>query len=376
MTPPRTERTLDSEPDLPGLVRSEFRAIPPRALFDRLSELGYKGQPEARKALCLTAYRHMRRVERILFHKVPPEQLPPKTNVLLMGPTGCGKTFLVETLFGKLMPLPVVVIDITGFSETGYVGDSVKTIITRLVRAGQNRTPLIPHGVVCIDEFDKLAGASSNLRFDGAGTTKDVSGYGVQKELLKMIEGFQMDVPLDFCDSIYSERAGIRTHEILFIASGAFSGFKGTARVNTNRETIGFNREKNPREPIAYSLGEDEADNIAAFQQYGFLPELIGRFGRIIAMAPLSRETLHRILADNYLPRFVAEFEAEGIRLEIAENVLDSVVDEALKKQIGARGLGSRISKILEETAFDSFGQRKGTISVSLRNGKPMADWS
>jgi len=350
------------------------RPVPPRQLFQRLEEMGYKGQDDARRALCLTAYRHLRRFELITHRTCRPEELPPKSNLLLMGPTGCGKTFLVELLFGKLLMLPTVLIDITGFSETGYVGDSIRTVLTRMLMAAKDRPELARHGVVCLDEFDKLAGSHSNIRFDGAGTTKDVTGYGVQKELLKMIEGCTMDVPLGFTESIYTERTELDTREILFVASGAFSGFKGAARFTSEgSESIGFNRKPFRKEAIAYRLAEEESENIAAFQQYGFLPELIGRFGRIVAMPSLDRDTLHRILTESLLPRYVREFALEGIQLEIDDAVLDKIISDAIKRQIGARGLGSRLTSILENAAFSGFGGDSGTITVTMQKGRPTA---
>ena len=374
----RNPAPFQAPPDEPPVLDpAQVKAIPPQKLFDDLTNLGYRGQEEARKSLCLLAYRHMRRLERRLRGDLGPDSpLPPKTNTLLMGPTGCGKTFLVELLFGRLLPLPVVVIDITGFSETGYVGDSVKTILTRLLMQANRFHPvLLEHAVICLDEFDKLAGSHSNIRFDGAGTTKDVTGYGVQKELLKMIEGARIEVPNALAESIYVDRTVLHTHEILFIGSGAFSGFKGTARWQVNPLTIGFEREKNPPPQVAYHLAEDEAENIAAFQQYGFLPELIGRFGRIVPMAPLSREVMKQILAETLLPGHHAEFAAEGIDLHVDPCVLDAIVDEALKRQIGARGLGARMTRILETVAWEGFGRRRGAVEIVLDAGRPAARW-
>lgn len=367
--------TMDTPAPVP-LDRGRFRPVPPPVLFDRLTDMGYRGQVAARRAMCLLAYRHLRRAERLLFKEARPGQLPPKTNALLMGPTGCGKTFLVELLFGRILPLPVVVIDITGFSETGYVGDSVKTILTRLLHASRHQPELAAHGVVCLDEFDKLAGSHSNIRFDGAGTTKDVTGYGVQKELLKMIEGCRLDVPLELAESIYTERAVIDTSEILFIGAGAFSGFKGTARFMAHPLTIGYLRDARPPDPIAYHLEEDEAENVAAFQRYGFLPEMIGRFGRIVALSALEKETLEQILMENLLPKYVEEFAAEGISLQVLPEVTGRIVEDALRTQIGARGLGSRLNRILETAAFEGFGRRTGELVVRLERGEPTLAWS
>ena len=163
--------------------------IAPPEIAERLEQLGYKGQDEPRRALALMAYRHIRRLKRLHVNNEARRILPPKQNTLLVGPTGCGKTFLVESLFQQIFHLPTVIVDITSFTESGYIGDDVGTILTRLVYAAEGNLLLAACGIVCLDEFDKLASSTSNARFAGEGTTKDVSGYGVQRELLKIIEG-------------------------------------------------------------------------------------------------------------------------------------------------------------------------------------------
>ena len=174
---------------LENLVRfaKELPVLSPREIYRRLEELGYRGQNEARRAVSLMAYRHVRRIKRIYVDGVKREHLLPKSNTLLIGPTGCGKTFLVELLFQQILHLPTVIIDITTYSETGYVGQDPSTILTRLLHAADDNPLLAAIGIVCLDEFDKIASGQNNAVFAGAGTTKDVTGLGVQRELLKML---------------------------------------------------------------------------------------------------------------------------------------------------------------------------------------------
>ncbi len=347
--------------------------LTPEEMFHMLEEKGYRGQEEARRTVCLMAYRHIRRLKNIYVHSIPREELPPRSNYLIMGPTGCGKTFLVELLFRDILHLPTVIVDMTTFSETGYVGDDVKTILTRLLYASGMNPVLASFGVVCLDEFDKLASTQNTARFDGAGTTKDVSGLGVQKELLKILEGSVVPVPLDYNNTVYSQRVNISTEDIVFIGCGAFSGFKSlyTRRAGNS---LGFTGEirKVEKESIAVDYDEDLVEDIETFSTYGFLPELIGRFTRIVPMKALDKETLKSILVDNVVDRFKNEFQAERLELEVKEDVLDFIVEESLKRQTGARGLESIITKHIEKAAFTYFGKgKKGRVVLYMKNGRP-----
>ncbi len=346
--------------------------IAPTRVYDLLSGLGYRGQEGARRSVSLVAYRHVRRLKRIYLDQVERQQVAPKPNALLVGPTGCGKTFLVELLFERILKLPTVVVDVTGFSETGYIGNDAVTILTQLLnRAGDN--PLFAStGIVCLDEFDKLASSSNRARFDGEGSTKDVSGLGVQKELLRMMEVGEIPVPLDQNNSAYSGKVSMRTDDVTFIGCGAFSGLKGISLDRAAAGRLGFlgAPEGRQHEQIAARYDDAELSQIENFQTYGFLPELIGRFTRIVPLAPLDKKTLKSILRDNVIRQFVREFEDEGLALKVSGKVIDHIVDLAVTRQTGARGLNAIMTHLLEDTAFRTFGQKKGTVTVDVKKGE------
>src|SRR3954462_14222290 len=220
----------------------DLPVLSPRGIFERLEEYGYQGQTQARRALALLAYRHVRRIKRIYLEGAKREQLLPKTNMLLVGPTGCGKTYLVELLFQQILRLPTVIIDITTYSETGYVGQDPSTILTRLLHAADDNPLLASVGIICLDEFDKIASGQNNAMFAGAGTTKDVTGLGVQRELLKMLEASEVVVPLELTHSTYGDHIVMSTGDIAFVACGAFSGFQQVARRRGAVDKIGFGR--------------------------------------------------------------------------------------------------------------------------------------
>lgn len=347
---------------LPEFV-AEIPLYAPTEIFERLENLGYRGQIEPRRAMSLMAYRHIKRLKNIHLANIPPHELPPKQNMLLLGATGSGKTFLVELLFQEIFRLPTVIVDSTTFSETGYVGDSVGNILTRLLIKAEGRADIASCGVICLDEFDKLASASSNARFAGQGTTKDVSGYGVQRELLAMIQGANVNVAMDYGFSEYGARTELSTHNVPFIACGAFSGFDELAK--ENRSDIGFRQKA--RE-IAETLTEQQ---VTLFQKYGFLPELIGRFARIVAFPPLEREFLLEILTKNIVPQFKREFAGENLSLEISDEALKHIVERGLKRKTGARSLHTELMTAIEKAAFETFGaETNAVVRVEVENEK------
>ncbi|HEX6649074.1 MAG TPA: AAA family ATPase [Pyrinomonadaceae bacterium] len=347
-------------------VREFIDQVPlwsPIDISNEIEKLGYKGQNDQRRALSLMAYRHVRRLKRIYLDGESPNNLPPKQNVLMLGPTGCGKTFLVELLFQNILKLPTVIVDITSFTESGYIGDDVRTILTRLMLNANGNQHLAECGVVCLDEFDKIASSSSTARFAGQGTTKDVSGYGVQRELLGMMHGADVVVAMDYGFSEYGHRVQVSTHNIPFIACGAFSGMSELLR--ENRGNIGF------RNVPGEDFSQLTLDEVGSFQKFGFLPELIGRFSRIISFPKLSTETLTQILTENVLPQFSNEFKGEDLELTVTEAALAHLVARSEKRNTGARGLQTELVAALERAAFDTFMQKKNTrVVIDVKDGQ------
>jgi len=360
---------------LEHLVRfaKEMPVLSPREIYRRLEELGYRGQNEARRAVSLMAYRHVRRIKRIYVEGVKREHLLPKSNTLLIGPTGCGKTFLVELLFQQILHLPTVIIDITTYSETGYVGQDPSTILTRLLHAADDNPLLAAIGIVCLDEFDKIASGQNNAVFAGAGTTKDVTGLGVQRELLKMLEASEVVVPLELTHSSYSDHVLMSTADVAFIAAGAFSGFHQVARRRAAGDSIGFGRtpqSSGAPDAVAVSYTAEEVEHVANFQAYGFLPELLARFSRFVPFEALDAVTLTDILKSNVVDRLTREFEEEGFELQVEEPVIQKIVAESLRRETGARGLQQVLTRHIEHAAFESFAEASsGRVRVFLDSG-------
>jgi ATP-dependent Clp protease ATP-binding subunit ClpX len=343
-----------------------LEVLPPREIDARLTDMGYRGQELARRAAAVLAYRHVRRVRRLHLDGLAPEGNA-RENCLFLGPTGSGKTYLVELLFREILAVPTVMADATQFSETGYVGDDVNTLLSRLFEAAEGDVAWASCGVICMDEFDKLATNRSDSRFAGQQTTKDVSGFGVQRSLLHVLSASRMDFPPDFGFTSRTRPLSMDMSGLTFIACGAFSGLKGTAESMKHTERLGFGRDPKRKdgEAIAEQVTEDQLEQTTAFARYGFIPELIGRFNRIVSFAPLDAATLKDILQVNVLRAYEREFDQEGLKLVVEPEVRDWVVAGALKRETGARGLRAALAPVLEHAAYEHFGQPRAS-SVRL----------
>jgi ATP-dependent Clp protease ATP-binding subunit ClpX len=352
-------RLLDPEKRVKQLIPfiESLPLFTPRQIARNIRKFGYKGQEPAVKSAALMAHRHIFRLKKLYIDQINVNLLPPKINMLFVGPTGCGKTFLIEILFKNILKLPTVVVDMTTYSETGYVGQDVGSILTRLVYASDLNPVIASIGIVCLDEFDKIASGQNNAVFAGAGTTKDVSGLGVQRELLKMLESADITIPMELSHSDYAPKIMISTRDIPFIACGAFSGLKGM--LEQRERQIGFGRKvrgKNLNE-IAVDYTVDEVEMTKNFLNYGFLPELMGRFKRIIPFHALTEEHLSAILNENLIKKYKNEFKLKGIELKIANQVIKKIIKESLKKETGARGIESSLFRFLENAAFDAYSE-------------------
>jgi ATP-dependent Clp protease ATP-binding subunit ClpX len=251
--------------------------------------------------------------------------------------------------------------------------------LTRLLHAADDNPLLASIGIVCLDEFDKIASGQNNAVFAGAGTTKDVTGLGVQRELLKMLESSEVVVPLELSHSSYGDHVMMSTADVAFVAAGAFSGFHQLVRRKNSAENIGFGRDTKKRtsggEGVAQGFTHEDVDHIGTFQSYGFLPELMARFSRLVPFAALDRGTLMDILHASVLARLHREFEDEGFELTIDKAVEEHVVAEAMKRETGARGLASVLTRSLEDAAFQTFAEfPRGKIRARMVAGRIKVD--
>ena len=305
------------------------------------------GQDQAKKQLSIAVYNHYKRL--LHAQNENREVEIEKSNIIMIGETGTGKTLLAKTI-AKQLNVPFCIVDATILTEAGYVGEDVESILSRLLMVADYDVEKAEKGIVFIDEIDKIARKSDNPSI-----TRDVSGEGVQQGLLKLLEGSIVNVPPQggrkHPDQKYIQ---VNTQNILFIAGGAFDGMTEIIERRLNKQAIGFSKDKLEKtDDEDYILSQINAIDLKSF---GLIPELLGRFPIITYLEKLTKETLVRIMKEpknSIINQFTELFKMDNVTLEFSENAIEEIVEDTMNKGLGARGLRGTTEKVLEDYMFD-----------------------